>query len=258
MEISQEAIELIVEEETGGRDYYTRHYQGFEWPAGASGPTVGCGFDCGYYTKDQIRAAWEGFVSEKEMPYLLAASGKTHFNGKAFVSQYRNFVRIPWETAMQQFAERLLPHWIDLTLKALPGAEKLPPDSLGAMVSLTFNRGNDYRSAGDRRQEMRLCRQMIEEGTPDALAEVPKLFRQMKRHWPPGHPNHHALTKRRDREADLFSKGLREMSQGGDLASTVESMAHPALPRAPAAAPVDAPTVGVAACSQSSSPSSPQ
>jgi hypothetical protein len=44
---SQAAIDLTVTEEDSGQAYYARHYTHFEWPEGASGATVGIGYDCG-------------------------------------------------------------------------------------------------------------------------------------------------------------------------------------------------------------------
>ena len=40
---SDAAIDLIVREEDSGPEYYAKHYTHFEWPEGASGPTVGIG-----------------------------------------------------------------------------------------------------------------------------------------------------------------------------------------------------------------------
>ena len=47
---SDAAIDLIVREEDSSPEFYAKHYQHFEWPQGASGPTVGIGYDCGYVT----------------------------------------------------------------------------------------------------------------------------------------------------------------------------------------------------------------
>src|ERR1700743_1588912 len=72
---SDDAIDLIVTEEDSSPAYYAKHYTHFEWPAGASGPTVGIGYDCGYSTADQIRADWTGFVDEATIVALLRAAG---------------------------------------------------------------------------------------------------------------------------------------------------------------------------------------
>jgi GH24 family phage-related lysozyme (muramidase) len=85
----------------------------------------------------------------------------------------------------------------------LPNTGKLGPDSLGALVSLTYNRGASYPKAGERYKEMRAIKTHM---TNKAYFKVPAEFRSMKRIWPdvPG------LQARREREAKLFELGLVE------------------------------------------------
>jgi hypothetical protein len=47
---SQAAIDLIVMEEVSSQAAYTKLYQGPTWPGGASGVTIGIGYDGGYST----------------------------------------------------------------------------------------------------------------------------------------------------------------------------------------------------------------
>lgn len=58
MNISQAAFDLIVNEETGGQAYYNRTEIHPDWPGGASGVTIGIGYDCGYSDPSTIRADW--------------------------------------------------------------------------------------------------------------------------------------------------------------------------------------------------------
>ena len=60
--ISQDADNLIILEETGGRTYYEHFERHPEWPGGASGVTVGCGFDLGYSTAEEIGEAWSPYL----------------------------------------------------------------------------------------------------------------------------------------------------------------------------------------------------
>jgi hypothetical protein len=77
----------------------------------------------------------------------------------------------------------------------------LPPDCLGALVSLTRDRGTAYQKAGDRFTEMRAIRDHMAAFRFSAVASE---IRAMKRLWPdsPG------LIERREREARLFEDGL--------------------------------------------------
>ena len=49
---SQAAIDLIVREEVGSQARYKHKYQHPEWPGGASGVTIGVGYDCGDLQKE--------------------------------------------------------------------------------------------------------------------------------------------------------------------------------------------------------------
>jgi hypothetical protein len=54
-QISQAAINHIIAEEVSSPAYYERHYRKPEWPGGASGVTVGNGYDLGYASPQKIR-----------------------------------------------------------------------------------------------------------------------------------------------------------------------------------------------------------
>jgi hypothetical protein len=49
--VSQKAIDLIVFYEVNDEPTYTRRYTAPTWPGGASGVTIGIGYDIGYVTK---------------------------------------------------------------------------------------------------------------------------------------------------------------------------------------------------------------
>src|SRR6185437_17123724 len=100
---SDEAIDLIVTEEDSSAAYYSKHYTHFEWPAGASGPTVGIGYDCGYQSREQIKADWSGFVSEGTVTELMAAAGLRGQAAHRFVQLHGRSVTISWDQALAQF-----------------------------------------------------------------------------------------------------------------------------------------------------------
>jgi hypothetical protein len=105
-------------------------------------------------------------------------------------------IRIPWESAVQVFRDSTLPRFIDLTLNTYPGAEKLHPDVLGALVSVVFNRGASL--TGSRRKEMAMLREAVRVGD---IAQIEDLIRRMKRLW--AGTKYRGLVRRRDAEADL-------------------------------------------------------
>ncbi len=200
MRISQDAVNLIVAEEVSSKAYYEKHYRGFEWPGGASGPTVGIGYDCAYCTRAEIAKDWAGLISESAIATLQTAAGRKGNEGRAFVAANGRSVTIPWDAAIGEFRDRELPKWQKRLDKAVPNTDMLSPDSYGALLSIAYNRGvGVFLNAGDRYREGRVIRFLMENKQFD---KIPAQIRSMKRLWNNG------LVARREREAKLFERGL--------------------------------------------------
>lgn len=199
--ISDAAFNLILAEEVSDKNYYEKRLMGFDWPGGASGPTVGIGFDCGYNNVASVHAAWDGYISPAAVSQLCRAAGRQGSAAGLWSRANRNAVSIPWTTAVKQFRERTVPKWEDTTRSFLPNCHKLSPDSFGALVSLTFNRGPSYNNEGSRYAEMRAIKKAMTSQDFDA---IPDYLRAMARLW----PTMRGLQLRRNHEADLFLAGL--------------------------------------------------
>ena len=202
MRASQAAFDLIVAEEVSSEAVYSRKYRRPEWPGAASGVTVGIGYDLGQTDKATIRGDWQGRVPINMLDIMAACSGKTGAAGRDATASVRHLIDIPWETAIAVHKERVVPRWEARVVAALPNTDKLSGDSFGALLSLIFNRGTSFNMAGDRYREMRAIKLHM---AAQNFAEIPAEFRSMKRLW----PNLAGLQKRRDREADLFARGLQ-------------------------------------------------
>jgi GH24 family phage-related lysozyme (muramidase) len=204
MRSSQAAFDLIVTEEDSNEAYYNKHYTHFEWPAGASGPTVGIGYDCGYVTPAELHADWAGIVDDATLAALERACGLKAEKAHAFVRAHGQSVTITWEQAIKQFAEREMPKWEGHVTHALPNTDLLSGDAFGALTSLAYNRGyGGFSSPGARYAEMRAIRAHM---SVKAFAKIPAEFLSMRRLWPRGG----GLWRRREHEAALFTKGLAE------------------------------------------------
>jgi hypothetical protein len=196
-QISDRAIVAIIGWEVGGgRAAYERLCARPDWPGGDSGVTIGVGYDLGY--EAQFRGDWSGRLPAPALARLAAVCGITGAAAQAAAARVGDIV-VPWDAADAVFRGRMLPRETARTLEAFPGAEALSPDSLGALVSLVFNRGAGMQ--GDRRREMRDIRDAI---AARKFADVPPLIRAMKRLWPTSTD----LRDRRDEEALLFAAGL--------------------------------------------------
>ena len=60
--VSDKLLNFIVEKEVSSREYYEKKYRKPEWPKGASGLTIGIGYDLGYASVDKIKNDWTGKI----------------------------------------------------------------------------------------------------------------------------------------------------------------------------------------------------
>jgi len=201
--ISQDAIDLIVREEDSDKAYYEKHYTHFEWPEGASGPTIGIGYDCGYVTQAEAEKDWEGIVSEETIAAIKRACGIKGEAAHQWVRAHGGSVTITWDEAMLEFTTREVPKWVSRVKAYLKNTDKLSPTSLGALVSLAYNRGAGvFVDPGARYAEGRAIRAHMAAGN---FAAIPHDILSMQRLWPRGGD----LWRRRAHEAALFDKGLQ-------------------------------------------------
>ncbi len=208
MRSSQAAVDLIVLEEVTSKNLYNLKYQHPEWPGGASGVTIGIGYDCGYSTPTVIQADWGDKLPVTMVAALEAVAGIHGSAASSHAHELRNVVMVPWDAAMAVFLDRDMPKWEAIVAKALPNASQLAPDRFGALVSLAYNRGPSFSAPWnrdkdhlDRYREMRAIRDHL---AHMQFHEIPDDIRSMVRLW----PNTVGLRNRRMHEASLFEKGL--------------------------------------------------
>lgn len=153
--ISPEARDFVIQYEVGSRQLYEKKYIEPEWPKGASGVTIGIGYDVGYNTAAEVKAHWDGLISQDDIQRLLRAVGVKGAKAGAIISDFRG-IRVPWDAAIAAYERTTMPKNGALVLGAFPNAAELPGHSFGALFSLVFNRG--AAMDGDRRLEMRNIR----------------------------------------------------------------------------------------------------
>jgi hypothetical protein len=202
--ISGPAFDLIVEFEVTGEQTYTKKYRRPVWPKGQSGVTIGIGYDVGYASKPQLRADWGGAIPDAMIAALEGAFGVTGAPANAVAKRLQAKVDVPWPAAIEVHREKVLPRWIGLVERNLSNTDRIGADCLGALVSLTYNRGASFGKAGARYREMRNIRSHL---TAKNFRDIPDELRSMKRLW----PDLKGLQKRREREARLFEQGLASL-----------------------------------------------
>lgn len=201
LSISAESRDLIVEFETGGRAYYERCLKRPEWPGGASGVTIGIGYDCGYNSRAQILADWSA-LPESYREALANTAGVTGIRAKARAAALR-WIIIPWPVAQDVFVAGTMPRFGRMTASAYQGVMGTHGHVQGVMLSIVFNRGSDKR--GDRRRELAaIDRDLMAD--PKRLRDIPAQIRLMKRLWVGRGLD--GLLLRREAEARLVEKSL--------------------------------------------------
>jgi hypothetical protein len=199
-DISTKAVTFIVQQEISSRAYYASKAARPIYPGGASGITIGVGYDLHFQSEDRFKADWGAVLNPSQLAALIPFLGR---QGSAEQAHKLGAITIPWRAAWTVFIQRLLPNYVTTTRTAFGGFDRLSRHSRGALVSLVYNRG--AKMDGDDRREMREIRDAVARGD---FAAVPPAIIAMKRLW----PNVEGLRIRRDREAELFKEGLIKAS----------------------------------------------
>src|SRR4051812_34134938 len=112
MTISPKALQLILRNE--GLD------QPAEWPGGASGITIGIGYDLGQETEEQFRSDWSDLLSADVITSLCKAIGVKGEDAKKLAPSFKR-IKIDRQAAAVVFSERTAPRFEALTRSAFPG-----------------------------------------------------------------------------------------------------------------------------------------
>jgi len=193
---AEAATALIVRWEVTSPAAYAKRYQGVICPGGASGPTIGIGYDLGHQTRGAIQRDWAG---HPHVDRLVHGSGQV---GEAACAAYRaahRDIRVPYAMATDVFQRSTLPAYHASTRRAFAnGWTRYRPKAQAATVSMVYNRGASMK--GERNREKRAMRDTCIPATdyPCSAGEL----RGMCRLWA-GTPNGKGLCGRRDGEADL-------------------------------------------------------
>src|SRR5262245_17025090 len=123
--ISDAAFNLIVESEVSSQQDYEQKYRNPTWPGGASGVTIGIGYDVGYATKERLRVDWKGNIPDTMIAALEQALGVTGEDAKPLAQQLGAIVDVPWNAALAVLANTDIPHWVAIVERALPNTDAI-------------------------------------------------------------------------------------------------------------------------------------
>jgi len=203
------AVKLIVTEEVGSEAEYNKSLIHPTWPEGESGVTIGIGYDLGYASKDQIKADWGDKVNGNHLVQLLSASGYKGLQAKAQIGPLMRLVTISYQDAMDVFIKRNIPQSYKLSVNTYPGLDKLNPDTIGAIVSLVYNRGTAL--VGKNREGMAALKPLIASADYTSIADT---IEDMKHIWEGGEDE--GLVERRVLEANMVRVSIADSAQSKD------------------------------------------
>ena len=197
--VSDKAYALILKYEIGGGpSYYNKALKHPCYPGGASGVTIGIGYDMGYNSAEQFASDWKGILSDSDYKRLAPHVGKKSSPAKDAVRILKD-ISISYEDAEAVFKSNTLPRFIRETKKTFPGSDQLHPDAFGALVSLVFNRGGSI--SGVSRKEMLNIKLSIINDDKNIYDYIAEQIIAMKRLWVGKGLD--GLLTRRDEEAKL-------------------------------------------------------
>ena len=195
---------MIVGFEVTSQELYDKKYRKPTWPGEMSGVTIGIGYDVGYAGKDTLKSDWTGRIPDAMIAALTSAIDVTGARAGPLAQQLGAVVDVPWDAANSVFQNCDVPRWVTIVQKALLNCNLIGPDCLGALVSLTYNRGASFAKPDPRYAEMRDIKTHMESRN---FKLIPDDIRHMKRLW----PNSPGLQDRREKEAQLFEQGLANL-----------------------------------------------
>jgi GH24 family phage-related lysozyme (muramidase) len=203
--IADRAIALIVASEVTSKTIYQKKYQGIIWPKQGSGPTIGIGYDFGQVSRNNFDEDWKDYLDEAMIAHLYPLCGVKGKDSVAAIKAIATPPKIEFDLAYKQFIAELLPRYTDELEHNLENCAKLNDKQLGALVSLSFNRGFSYHKSGPRYQEMR---NIASHMAKSDFSLIPAEFRKMPRIWK-GQDIEAGMKIRREVEAKMFEEGLK-------------------------------------------------
>jgi len=197
LKVTDQGMNLIVDFEVGGKSYYKKVYQRPIWAKGASGVTVGIGYDLGYNTRCQIQNDWGDILPEKMVDALKSCAGIKGSAARIHQQRIKYIVNIPLDDAMKVFIKRTVPRFAQLAKGTFKTLEKADPYIQDMMLSQTFNRGASTK--GNSRRHVLWQSRASAKGQYYAL---PIYCRDSKIIWANQPSIRRGIWRRRDAEAD--------------------------------------------------------
>ena len=201
LQVSRKGIRQLVEFEISSEAFYRKFLQTPTWPGGASGVTIGIGFDLGYCTAAEFTKAWADKLGDSSLQRLLQVTRLKGEPARSALASVKD-IKVPLAVAEEVFNLITLPKYAQDTASIYPGINLLFADAQAALLSLVYNRGT--RLSGSHRAEMKAIQPLVSAQDYEGIAAQ---IQKMKRLWIGKGLD--GLLKRRDAEAQLCLEATR-------------------------------------------------
>jgi GH24 family phage-related lysozyme (muramidase) len=205
---SSEAVNLIVFSEITSEEIYNRLYLHPIWPGGASGITIGIGYDLSAHSRQEVFADWHSKLDNNSFTQICSVLGLHGHTAQVQLGPHVKSAVIPYAAALDVFQNSTLVKFEQELERQYPTTCNLNPDCFGALVSLFYNRGFDCNPHHTGRVEMGTLAGALNQSNFD---KIPGIIRSMKYLWE-NKPGEEGVVTRREAEAVLFEKGLAEIN----------------------------------------------
>ena len=194
--------------EISSEAYYKKRLRTPTWPGGASGVTIGIGYDLGYVSVEQMHRDWDGKIADADIKKLESVCRLKGEDAKAKVTLASiRSVSVSLESASEVFHLSSLPYYAAICMRAYPGVDKLPADAQAGLLSLVLNRG--ARKSGASRREMKALEPLVANADLDGISNQ---ILSMKRLWEGKGLD--GLLRRREHEAAMVKESERDYDAG--------------------------------------------
>lgn len=215
MVVSKKGLDAILMYEVSSKKNYNQKLKYPMWPGGASGITIGIGYDLGHNSDEKITRDWKNHLSSGDLAKLLTVAKIKGEKAKMALTDDIRKIEVPFESAMEVFNTISVPEFAKKVVAIYPGVASLPPDAQTALLSLLYNRGASLADGMDkktnkpnlRRLEMRNIVPLVMQKNLKAIAAE---LRKMKRLWDINKAG--GLIARREDEARLVESSSWQMA----------------------------------------------
>lgn len=214
----EEGLNFVVRFETASKSFYERRLSKPNWPGGASGVTIGIGYDLGLTDQETIYEILKGRLKEEQILILSEAAGVRGDAARSLAAR-EDFqsIEISWETAQAIFRETMLLEFMRRTQRRFPRMREIHFACQIALISLVINRGD--RLDGEGRRHMRRINDAIAARQP---RRIPIHLRDMTQIWEGRGLD--GLRQRREAEARLCEIGLEARQRARKILADHETL----------------------------------